>query len=162
MVCLGFEPGATGWQAKTKPRCIGGTLVMLITSIEIVSCYLITQEKQMLRFHHSMLNCFLNCTKTHPYEVSLEAACMMHRTLLTVLSYLLLIANLFHLCPSPTGGIGTQYPYCSEFNQNSDLCRSYYINQHPTQYKVSNKHCQDIVTYNHGKQCFRRNNLIKI
>ena len=26
MVCLGFEPGAAGWQAKTKPRSYGGQL----------------------------------------------------------------------------------------------------------------------------------------
>ena len=25
MVCLGFEPGAAGWQAQTKPRSYGGT-----------------------------------------------------------------------------------------------------------------------------------------
>ena len=24
MVCLGFEPGATGWWAQTKPRSYGG------------------------------------------------------------------------------------------------------------------------------------------
>ena len=24
MVCLGFEPGAAGWQAQTKPRSYGG------------------------------------------------------------------------------------------------------------------------------------------
>ena len=24
MVCLGFEPGAAGWKAQTKPRSYGG------------------------------------------------------------------------------------------------------------------------------------------
>ena len=29
MVCLGFEPGAAGWQAQTKPRSYGGQSLTL-------------------------------------------------------------------------------------------------------------------------------------
>ena len=30
MVCLGFEPGATGWQAQTKPQSYGGGDVLVV------------------------------------------------------------------------------------------------------------------------------------
>ena len=47
MECLGFEPGAAGWKAQTKPRSYGGHPPVQLLSPMIVKqiCYVFVSGK---------------------------------------------------------------------------------------------------------------------
>ena len=59
MVCLGFEPATTGWQAQMKPQSYGGRPSIQLLEVRHIIC-----GHQMLggtKYHLLSLHCGLDC-----------------------------------------------------------------------------------------------------